>query len=72
MEEGRRARRSLSHVTRNATGEVEEGQEPEDPAAVLGRKGAAARARNLSPERLREIAKKAAAKRWDPSQPGHH
>ena len=47
MEEGRRARRSLSHVTRNATGEVEEGQEPEDPAAVLGRMGAAARAREL-------------------------
>jgi hypothetical protein len=36
------------HVTRIATGEVEEGQEPENPAAVLGRKGAAARARNLN------------------------
>ena len=71
MEEGRRARRSLSHVTRNATGEVEEGQEPEDPAAVLGGR-ALPPARNLSPERLREIAKKAAAKRWDPSKQGHH
>jgi hypothetical protein len=52
------------HVMRIATGEAEEGQEPENPAAVLGRKGGAARARNLTPEQRREIAKKGAASRW--------
>lgn len=51
------------------------GQEPEDidtpesqgkdPAAVsMGKRGAAARAKSVSPERRKEIAKKAAAKRW--------
>lgn len=44
-----------------------------DPRAVeLGRqgglKGGAARAKKLSPERRLEIAKKAAAARWHPSQ----
>jgi len=43
---------------------VEEEQEPENPAAVLGRKGGAARARSLTPEQRREIAKKGAASRW--------
>lgn len=52
------------HVMRIATGEVEEGQEPENPAAVLGRKGGAARAKALTAEQRAEIAKKAAAKRW--------
>ena len=32
------------HVMRIATGEVEEGQEPENPAAVLGRRGAGEKA----------------------------
>jgi hypothetical protein len=49
------------------------GDEPDDrqderpapsPAAQLGKLGGAARAKKLSPERLTEIAKKAAAKRW--------
>jgi hypothetical protein len=36
-----------------------------DPAAkALGRKGGAARAKSMPPERRAEIAKKAAAKRW--------
>lgn len=36
-----------------------------DPAAkALGKKGAAARAKSMTPERRAEIAKKAAAKRW--------
>ena len=52
------------HVMRVATGEAREGQEPENPAAVLGRKGGAARARNLTPEQRSEIAKKGAASRW--------
>ncbi len=45
------------HVMRIATGEAEEGQEPENPAAVLGRRGGAARAEALTPEQRREIAK---------------
>lgn len=49
-----------------ATGEAEE---PKDPAAVaLGRKGGLkggkARAAKLTPEQRKEIARKAAAKRW--------
>src|SRR3712207_7101183 len=52
------------HVMRIATGEVEEGQEPENPAAVLGRRGGAARAKKLTPEQRREIAKKGVASRW--------
>lgn len=53
-----------------ATGEIED-REPtaeergKDPAAVaLGKKGGKARADSMSPERRAEIAKKAAAKRW--------
>ncbi len=34
-------------------------------AAAMGRKGAAARAAGMTPERREEIAKKAAAKRWE-------
>ena len=58
-----------------ATGQVEDKPDPrpddpaKDPAAVsLGRRGGLrggrARAAKLSPERRREIAKRAAAKRW--------
>jgi len=57
------------------TGQVEDravapADEGKDQAAVsLGRrgglKGGAARAKSLSPERRSEIAKKAAAKRWE-------
>ncbi len=50
------------HVMRIATGE--EGQEPENPAAVLGRRGGAARAKKLTPEQRQEIANKGAASRW--------
>ena len=52
------------HVMRIATGEVEEGQEPENPAAVLGRRGGAAQARKRTPEQRREAARKGAAPRW--------
>lgn len=57
-------------VMRIATGE-----EPEDfgdapaknqAAAELGRKGGRKRADSMTPERRAEIAKKAAAKRWEP------
>lgn len=59
-------------VVRIATGEVEkpEPPKPKNPAAVtLGRmgglKGGAARKNALTPERRKEIAQKAAAKRWE-------
>jgi hypothetical protein len=60
-----------SHIVEQATGETK--PKPEDanknPAAVaLGRlggiKGGKARASKLSPEKRREIAKKAATARW--------
>ena len=53
------------------TGQVEDRERtPEergvDPAAsAMGRKGGRARAASMTPERRAEIAKKAAAKRWD-------
>lgn len=52
-----------------ATGEIQEPVSTKNPAAVeLGRlgglKGGKARAESLSPERRKEIAKKAAEKRW--------
>ncbi len=58
------------HVMRVATGEAEETYEGQtddgkDKAAqALGRKGGAARAASMTPERRAEIARKAAAKRW--------
>jgi hypothetical protein len=57
-----------------AAGEVEDRpptpeEQGKDPAAAaLGRKGGKARAKNMSPERRAEIARKGAAKRWTPSQ----
>jgi hypothetical protein len=58
-------------VMRIATGEEEEDfgnpeQAGKDPnAAALGKKGGAARARKLTSEQRAEIARKAAAKRWE-------
>lgn len=56
-------------VAQIATGEAEEDFGPEKPgkneaAAEMGRKGAAARSAAMTPERRAEIARKAAAKRW--------
>jgi hypothetical protein len=54
-------------IARIATGEIDdvEPDDGKDPAAkALGKKGGAARAKSLSPERREEIAKKAAEKRW--------
>ncbi len=55
-------------VARIATGEEEEDFGPDDgkdkAAVSLGKRGGAARAAAMSPERRAEIAKKAAAKRW--------
>ena len=55
-------------VMRIATGDEPEDYGPEKPVpattAEAGRKGAAARAAKLTPERRAEIARAAAAKRW--------
>ena len=55
------------HVMRIATGEVDDAT-PDDgkdkAAQAMGRKGGAARAKVMAPERRAEIAKAAAAKRW--------
>ena len=54
-------------VMRIATGEIEEAttDDGKNPAAVaLGRMGGKARAEGMSAKRRKEIAKKAAAKRW--------
>jgi hypothetical protein len=56
-------------VMQIATGEAEETRDDKDAgkdkaAQEMGRKGGAARAKNMTPERRAEIARKAAAKRW--------
>jgi hypothetical protein len=54
-------------TTKILAGEIEEdtGDSGKDKAAQsLGRRGGAARREKLSPERRAEIARKAAAKRW--------
>ena len=55
-------------VMRIATGEETEAapaDDGKDPAAVsMGKKGGAARAKAMTPERRAEVAKAAAAKRW--------
>jgi hypothetical protein len=55
-------------VAKIATGEEEEefdGSDGKDPAAqAMGRKGGKARAESLSARKRKEIAKKAATKRW--------
>lgn len=60
-------------IVDEATGQTDPVEDTRDPLAVeLGRrgglKGGRARAAKLSPERRSEIARKAAAKRWE-SQP---
>ena len=53
-------------IGRIATGEIEDKKSGKDPAAVsMGAKGGAARAKSLTAKKRSEIAKKAAAKRWD-------
>jgi hypothetical protein len=58
-------------VMRIATGEETEtlpSDDGKDPAAkALGAKGGAARAKSMTPERRAEIARVAAAKRWEKS-----
>jgi hypothetical protein len=60
-------------VAKILTGEIEEdmGDSGKDKAAqALGKKGGAARRDKLSPERRAEIARAAAAKRWNRSSRG--
>lgn len=56
------------HVMRIATGEIEDDAPADDgknqAAVALGKKGGAARAQKLTAEERAEIARKAAAKRW--------
>ncbi len=52
------------HVMRIATGEIEETATPSGAAAEMGRKGGAARAAAITPERRAEIARAAATARW--------
>lgn len=55
-------------IGRIATGEIEDEREGlSSAAAQLGSKGGKARAESMTPERRAEIARKAAAKRWQKS-----
>ena len=63
------AKTIIDIATSESDGEIAGDKPAKNPAAVeLGRrggqKGGPARARKLSPKRLKEIAKKAAAARW--------
>lgn len=48
-----------------ATGELQDDSKPRSKKVNSGLAGAAARARNLTPEQRTEIAKKAASARWE-------
>jgi hypothetical protein len=52
------------HVMRIATGEITETPSKVPARAAGGKKGGAARAKSLTAEKRREIAKKAAKARW--------
>tara|TARA_R110002020_G_scaffold48855_6_gene139530 strand:+ start:6286 stop:6519 length:234 start_codon:yes stop_codon:yes gene_type:complete len=55
-------------IAQIATGEIEDDvpDDGKDPnAKALGAKGGRKRAENMTPERRKEIAQKAAAKRWE-------
>lgn len=75
MPKGPQGQKRLADTVANAiqvakilTGEIEEDTGADDGkdknAQALGKKGGAARRDKLSPERRREIAQKAADKRW--------
>lgn len=75
MPTGPKGQKRPADVVSNAVriARIATGEEPEDfpaddgkdkAAQALGKKGGAARAKSMSPERRAEIAKKAAAKRW--------
>jgi hypothetical protein len=61
------------HVMKVLTGEADDGAQDDgkDKAAqAMGRKGGAARAAKMTPERRAEIARAAATKRWASSKSG--
>ncbi len=65
----KRAASTVAFATGQEEEKVEEVAEPteeerHDAAVTLGRKGGQSRAKNLSPEKRSEIAKKAAQTRW--------
>lgn len=75
MPTGPKGQKRPADVVSNAVriARIATGEEPEDfpaddgkdkAAQALGRKGGAARAKSMTPERRAEIAKKAAQKRW--------
>lgn len=75
MPTGPKGQKRPADVVSNAVriARIATGEEPEDfpaddgkdkAAQALGKKGGAARAASMSPERRAEIAKKAAATRW--------
>jgi hypothetical protein len=51
-------------ITGMATGEIDKDQEKDPAAVALGKKGGKARAKSLTPEQRKAIAKKAAKSRW--------
>lgn len=63
----------LAHmIVQMSTGEVQPEPDTKNPAAVAlgklgGAKGGKARAESMTPERRKEIARKAASKRWGES-----
>lgn len=52
-------------VGKIATGEIVEVEEKPSAAAELGRKGSRARAKRLTPEQRKNIARSAANRRWE-------
>ncbi len=60
-------------VAKIATGEAEEDMPPDDgkdsAAVSMGKKGGAARAKNLTPDQRRAIALQAALTRWGKDRP---
>ena len=53
------------HIGKIATGEIKDERDPiKSAAAELGSRGGKKRAEGMTPERRREIAQAAAAKRW--------
>lgn len=76
MPKGPRGERRPADVVGNAikVARISVGDEPDDredapvlsPAQQLGKLGGKARARNLTPERRAELARKAAKSRWQP------
>ncbi len=59
---------NAARVAKIATGEAEEDMPPDDgkdaAAVSMGKRGGAARAKSMTPERRAEVARKAAEKRW--------